>query len=68
VHLSCMGLISANKRPITSDTGTYAIPQQRCGIYSVPFEAQGFCALTLQQVVRAAGRTRTLNATLDIQF
>ena len=50
----------------TSSTGTYEIPELPVGIYSVTFTDNGFAKLTFDQVVQTVGRTRTLDATLQV--
>ncbi len=50
----------------TSREGTYEIPELPVGVYTISFAANGFATLTFDRVVQASGRTRTLNATLQV--
>jgi hypothetical protein len=60
---SATGLI----REAVSDTsGNYSIPELPLGIYTVTFEHQGFNKLEYVDVEQVIGRTRTLDATLEV--
>ena len=50
----------------TSSTGTYDIPELPVGVYTITFEHDGFKLLTFVDVEQVVGRTRTLNATLQV--
>jgi hypothetical protein len=50
----------------SSPSGTYDIPELPVGVYTVTFAHNGFKELTFVDVVQVVGRTRTLNATLQI--
>src|SRR5579863_3670685 len=50
----------------TSRDGTYEIPELPAGIYTVSFKASGFATTTFERVVEESGRTRTLDATLQV--
>ena len=51
---------------ISSAAGTYDIPELPVGNYKITFEHEGFKTLTFVDVEEVVGRTRTLNATLQI--
>ena len=50
----------------SSSRGTYDIPELPVGLYTVMFAHDGFKTLTFVDVVQAVGRTRTLDATLQV--
>jgi hypothetical protein len=50
----------------SSSSGTFDIPELPVGVYTVEFTRDGFKGLTFVDVVQAVGRTRTLNATLQV--
>ncbi len=50
----------------SSATGTYDIPELPVGNYTITFEHDGFRTLTFVDVEEVLGRTRTLNATLQV--
>jgi len=50
----------------SSATGTYDIPELPVGNYTITFEHNGFRTLTFVDVEEVLGRTRTLNATLQV--
>src|SRR5579871_361767 len=55
------------QRKVTSTpTGTYDIPELPVGIYTITFEHRGFTTLTFVDVEEVVGRTRTLNAVLQV--
>jgi len=54
------------RETVTSAEGEYDIPELPVGTYTVVFEGKGFASLTYPQVVQTVGRTRTLNATLQV--
>ena len=55
------------KRETTSSpSGTYDIPELPVGVYTVTFTHDGFNELSFEDVVQVVGRTRTLNATLQV--
>jgi len=54
------------RKTSSSATGTYDIPELPVGIYIVTFEHAGFKTLTFVDVEEVIGRTRTLNATLQV--
>jgi hypothetical protein len=54
------------RETVTSHGGTYEVPELPVGVYSVTFMGSGFAALTFDQVVQTVGRTRTLDATLQV--
>ena len=47
-------------------SGNYSIPELPVGIYTVTFEHQGFKKLEFVDVEQVIGRTRTLDATLQV--
>ena len=50
----------------SSPSGTYDIPELPVGVYTVTFSHDGFKELIFVDVVQTVGRTRTLNATLQV--
>jgi Carboxypeptidase regulatory-like domain len=67
VHVvAAMSETALHRETTTSSAGTYDIPGLPVGTYTVSFLAEGFAPLTFQKVVQAAGRTRTLNASLRV--
>src|ERR1700677_2360139 len=54
------------RKTTSSPTGTYDIPELPVGIYTITFEHQGLKTLTFVDVEEVVGRTRTLNATLQV--
>ncbi len=54
------------RRTTSSLTGTYDIAELPVGIYTISFEHQGFKTLTFVDVEEVVGRTRTLNAALQV--
>ncbi len=50
----------------SSSNGSYVIPELPVGIYTVTFEHSGFKKLEFVEVEQVIGRTRTLNATLEV--
>ncbi len=50
----------------SSSDGSYDIPELPVGIYAVTFEHQGFRKLEFIDVEQVIGRTRTLDATLQV--
>ena len=54
------------RETLTSREGTYEIPELPVGTYRISFTASGFATVTFERVIQASGRTRTLNATLQV--
>jgi hypothetical protein len=54
------------RKTISSSTGAYLIPELPVGIYTITFEHEGFKSLTFVDVEEVIGRTRTLDATLQV--
>jgi hypothetical protein len=54
------------RRAISSSTGAYDIPELPVGIYTITFEHEGFRSLTFVDVEEVIGRTRTLDASLQV--
>ncbi len=50
----------------SSSSGTYDIPELPLGVYAITFEHEGFKSLTFVDVEEVIGRTRTLDATLQV--
>ena len=66
-HISVVETATGLRRESDSDTtGSYSIPDLPVGIYSITFEHQGFEKLEFVEVEQVIGRTRTLNATLQV--
>jgi len=54
------------RETVSSPSGAYDIPELPVGVYTVTFARDGFKALTFVNVVQVLGRTRTLNAVLQV--
>ena len=54
------------RKTTSSATGTYDIPELPVGNYSITIEHQGFKTLTYVDVEEVVGRTRILDATLQV--
>ena len=54
------------RETVSSPTGTYDIPELPVGIYTITFNHPGFKTLTFVDVKQVIGRTRTLDATLQV--
>jgi hypothetical protein len=66
-HVTVVENETGLRRETASDaTGNYSIPQLPMGVYTVTFEHQGFKKLEFLDVVQVIGRTRTLDATLEV--
>ena len=50
----------------SSPAGTYDLPELPVGNYTIKFEHEGFSTLTFVDVEEVLGRTRTLNASLEV--
>ena len=51
---------------VSDATGSYSIPELPVGIYTVTIEHQGFQKIENVDVEQVVGRTRTLNASLQV--
>ena len=51
---------------VSDNAGTYDIPELPVGIYTITFDHPGFKTLTFVDVEQVIGRTRTLDATLQV--
>lgn len=58
--------IGLRRETVSDAAGNYSIPQLPVGIYTVTFEHQGFKQLEFVDVQQVIGRTRTLDATLQV--
>jgi hypothetical protein len=66
-HILVVENATGLRREAVSDkSGNYNIPQLPVGIYTVAFERQGFKKLEFVDVEQLIGRTRTLDATLQV--
>src|ERR1700733_2115763 len=66
-HVTAVQSATGLRREATSSSaGTFDIPELPVGIYSITFEHDGFKTLTFVDVEQVIGRTRTLNATLNV--
>ena len=54
------------RETVSSSDGSYAIPELPVGVYTVTFEHPGFKTLEFLDVQEVIGRTRTLNAALQV--
>jgi len=67
VHVTVVENATGLPRETDSDSrGNYSIPELPVGIYKVIFEHQGFQKFEFVDVEQVIGRTRTLNATLQV--
>ena len=55
-----------SRETVSDSSGNYSVPELPVGIYTVAFEHQGFKKLEFVDVEQAVGRTRTLDATLEV--
>ena len=51
---------------VTSDTGTYSIPNMPVGTYTVTFTHDGFAPLMYNDLLQTVGRTRNLDVTMKV--
>jgi Carboxypeptidase regulatory-like domain len=66
-HVTAVHNATGLRRETTSSSsGTYDIPELPIGVYAITFEHEGFKALTFVDVEQVIGRTRTLDATLQV--
>jgi hypothetical protein len=66
-HVTAVENATALRRETVSDAnGNYAIPELPVGIYTVTFEHQGFKKFEFVDVEQVIGRTRTLDAALQV--
>src|SRR3984885_5247492 len=66
-HIIAVQTATGLRRETTSSSsGTYDIPELPVGVYTINFEHVGFKALTFVDVEEVIGRTRTLDATLQV--
>ncbi len=54
------------RETMSSPDGSYSIPELPVGVYTITFEHDGFKTLTFVDVEQVIGRTRTLDATLQV--
>src|SRR3984957_10019657 len=67
VHVAAlMPDIGLRREAVTSDAGTYEIPALPVGVYTITFTHPGFKPLTFVHVEQVIGRTRTLNAPMQV--
>jgi hypothetical protein len=55
-----------HRESVSDARGNYSIPELPVGVYTVTFEHQGFNKVEFVDVEQVIGRTRTLNATLEV--
>ncbi len=66
-HVTAVQISTGLKRETTSSAeGTYDIPELPVGNYTITFQHEGFKTLTCIDVEEVIGRTRTLDATLEV--
>jgi len=66
-HITAMQNSTELQREAVSDaSGNYTIPQLPVGVFTVTFEHQGFKKLEFVDVEQVIGRTRTLDAALQV--
>ncbi len=67
-HITAVeGATALHRETISDAGGNYSIPQLPVGIYTVTFEHEGFRKLEFVDVEQVIGRTRTLDATLQVE-
>jgi hypothetical protein len=67
VHVAAeMPETGLRRETISSASGTYDIPELPVGVYSITFDHPGFKTLKFVDVSQVIGRTRTLDATLQV--
>ena len=67
-HVTVVENATGLRRETVSDSsGNYSIPQLPVGVYTVTFEHQGFKKLEFVDVEQVIGRTRTLDAALQVE-
>jgi hypothetical protein len=66
-HITAVQTATGLRREtISSSTGAYDIPELPVGVYTITFEHEGFRSFTFVDVEEVIGRTRTLDATLQV--
>ena len=66
-HIAAVQNSTGLRREITSSSrGSFDIPELPVGVYTITFEHEGFKSLTFVDVEEVIGRTRTLDATLQV--
>jgi Carboxypeptidase regulatory-like domain/TonB dependent receptor len=66
-HVKVVQISTGLKRETTSSAeGMYDIPELPVGSYTIAFEHEGFKSVTFVDVEEVIGRTRTLDATLQV--
>jgi hypothetical protein len=67
IHITAVQTDTDLRRETTSDAkGNYEIPELSVGAYTITFEHPGFKRITFDGVEQVIGRTRTLDATLQV--
>ena len=51
---------------MTSSNGSYSVPELPVGVYTITFDHPGFKTLTFVDVAQVIGRTRTLDASMQV--
>jgi hypothetical protein len=54
------------REAVSNSNGTYNIPELPVGVYTITFDHPGFKTLTFVDVEQVIGRTRTLDATMQV--
>ena len=54
------------REAVSNSNGNYDIPELPVGVYTITFDHPGFKTLTFVDVEQVIGRTRTLNATMQV--
>jgi hypothetical protein len=66
-HVTAVQNSTGLRRETTSSSsGTYDIPELQVGVYTITFQHEGFKSLIFVEVEEVIGRTRTLDATLQV--
>ena len=66
-RVTAVGTATGLQRTATSSpAGTYDLPELPVGNYTITFQHEGFSTLTFVDVEEVLGRTRTLNASLQV--
>ena len=67
VHVTAVeSATGLSRETVSDDSGSYSIPQLPVGDFAVAFDRPGFKKLEFSHVVQVIGRTRTLDATLQV--
>ncbi|HTC96008.1 MAG TPA: carboxypeptidase regulatory-like domain-containing protein [Terriglobales bacterium] len=67
VHVTALlDATGLRREAVSSQNGSYDIPELPVGTYTITFDHEGFEPLSIGNVIQAVGETRTLNVTLKV--